>query len=150
MFVPAQVNTLKPDGFTPKIIKQTSDYLYVEYESPLVGVSRIRSGTFPGVTVPGAWLARQLLLSTSSASAAVYGKGCGWQGMHSGWIVKRTRLHELEAPRTPSTRSTSLLLAPCSLFGFMALHCAHTHRVFPTCVITSWRTRSTQVPGIPG
>lgn len=35
----AQVKKLKPDNFTPKIIKQTSDYLYVEYESPLLGVS---------------------------------------------------------------------------------------------------------------
>ncbi|PNW76724.1 hypothetical protein CHLRE_11g468750v5 [Chlamydomonas reinhardtii] len=31
------VKKLKPDGFTPKIIKQTDDYLYVEYESPLMG-----------------------------------------------------------------------------------------------------------------
>lgn len=31
------VSTLKPDGFTPKIIKQTEDYLYVEYESPTFG-----------------------------------------------------------------------------------------------------------------
>lgn len=33
----AAVKKLKPDNFTPKIIKQTSDYLYVEYESPLLG-----------------------------------------------------------------------------------------------------------------
>jgi len=26
------VSTTKPEGFTPKIIKQTSDYVYVEYE----------------------------------------------------------------------------------------------------------------------
>ena len=31
------VNTLTPDGFTPKIITQTSDYLYAEYESPTFG-----------------------------------------------------------------------------------------------------------------
>jgi hypothetical protein len=31
------VNTLKPDNFTPKIITQSDDYLYVEYESPTFG-----------------------------------------------------------------------------------------------------------------
>ncbi|GAX72951.1 hypothetical protein CEUSTIGMA_g406.t1 [Chlamydomonas eustigma] len=31
------VNSLKPDGFTSEIIKQTSDYLYLEYTSPLLG-----------------------------------------------------------------------------------------------------------------
>ena len=31
------VTTLTPDGFTPKIITQTSDYLYAEYESPTFG-----------------------------------------------------------------------------------------------------------------
>ncbi|GAB4823684.1 hypothetical protein N2152v2_010730 [Parachlorella kessleri] len=31
------VSTLKPDNFTPKIVKKTDDYLYVEYESPLLG-----------------------------------------------------------------------------------------------------------------
>ncbi|EFJ46193.1 hypothetical protein VOLCADRAFT_105627 [Volvox carteri f. nagariensis] len=31
------VKTLQPDGFTPKIIKQTPNYLYVEYESPIMG-----------------------------------------------------------------------------------------------------------------
>ncbi|PRW33322.1 50S ribosomal L11 [Chlorella sorokiniana] len=31
------VSTLKPEGFNPKIIKQTSDYVYVEYESPTLG-----------------------------------------------------------------------------------------------------------------
>ncbi|GIL41953.1 hypothetical protein Vafri_33 [Volvox africanus] len=33
----AAVQKLNPDGFTPKIVKQTKDYLYVEYESPLMG-----------------------------------------------------------------------------------------------------------------
>ncbi|KAI7839195.1 hypothetical protein COHA_007084 [Chlorella ohadii] len=33
----AVVSTTKPEGFTPKIIKQTSDYVYVEYESPTLG-----------------------------------------------------------------------------------------------------------------
>lgn len=31
------MSELKPDGFTPKIIKQTSDYVYLEYESPTFG-----------------------------------------------------------------------------------------------------------------
>lgn len=31
------VETLKPDGFTPKVIKRTEDYLYAEYESPTFG-----------------------------------------------------------------------------------------------------------------
>jgi uncharacterized protein (DUF1499 family) len=31
------VNELKPDGFTPKIITQKPDYLYLEYESPTFG-----------------------------------------------------------------------------------------------------------------
>jgi hypothetical protein len=31
------VKTLTPDNFTPKIITQTADYLYVEYESPTFG-----------------------------------------------------------------------------------------------------------------
>ncbi|MEW5298008.1 MAG: hypothetical protein WDW38_003701 [Sanguina aurantia] len=31
------VKSLKPDDFTPKIISQTADYLYVEYESPTFG-----------------------------------------------------------------------------------------------------------------
>ncbi len=39
-----QVKKLKPDNFTPKIIKQTNDYLYVEYESPLLGVSLYHVG----------------------------------------------------------------------------------------------------------
>lgn len=32
------VKTLKPDGFEPKIIQQTPDFLYVEYSSPIFGV----------------------------------------------------------------------------------------------------------------
>ncbi|KAK9808585.1 hypothetical protein WJX72_000105 [[Myrmecia] bisecta] len=31
------VKTLKPDNFTPTIINQTDDYLYVEYQSPTFG-----------------------------------------------------------------------------------------------------------------
>ena len=31
------VSALKPDNFTPKIVKRTEDYLYVEYESPTFG-----------------------------------------------------------------------------------------------------------------
>lgn len=34
-----QVTTLKPDGFEPTIVKETNDYLYLEYESPFFGVS---------------------------------------------------------------------------------------------------------------
>jgi hypothetical protein len=32
------VSELKPDGFTPTIIKRGEDYLYVEYQSPTFGV----------------------------------------------------------------------------------------------------------------
>ena len=32
-----QVKELKPDNFTPSIIKQTDDYLYAEYQSPTFG-----------------------------------------------------------------------------------------------------------------
>lgn len=32
-----QVSSLQPDGFTPKIVEARADYLYVEYESPLLG-----------------------------------------------------------------------------------------------------------------
>ncbi|KAG0584137.1 hypothetical protein M758_3G186900 [Ceratodon purpureus] len=31
------INTTKPDNFSPRIVKQTDDYIYVEYSSPLVG-----------------------------------------------------------------------------------------------------------------
>lgn len=31
------VKSTQPDGFTPTIVKQTDDYLYVEYESPTFG-----------------------------------------------------------------------------------------------------------------
>jgi len=31
------VSKLKPDNFTPQVIRQTGDYLYVEYTSPLLG-----------------------------------------------------------------------------------------------------------------
>ena len=33
----AQVASLKPDNFEPKIIKKASDYLYAEYQSPTFG-----------------------------------------------------------------------------------------------------------------
>ncbi|KAG1671061.1 hypothetical protein FOA52_000732 [Chlamydomonas sp. UWO 241] len=33
----AVVKDLKPDGFEPKIVKQTADYLYLEYTSPTFG-----------------------------------------------------------------------------------------------------------------
>ena len=31
------IKTTKPDNFTPTIVKQTEDYVYVEYESPTFG-----------------------------------------------------------------------------------------------------------------
>lgn len=33
----AVVEKLEPDGFTPKIVQETEDFLYVEYTSPLLG-----------------------------------------------------------------------------------------------------------------
>ena len=35
-----QITSTTPDGFTPVVVKQTKDYLYAEYTSPLFGVSR--------------------------------------------------------------------------------------------------------------
>ena len=35
-----QVEDIQPDGFTPKIVKQTDDYLYAEFESPTFGVRK--------------------------------------------------------------------------------------------------------------
>jgi hypothetical protein len=35
------VSSIKPDGWTPTIIKQTKDYVYVEYQSPWLGVSLV-------------------------------------------------------------------------------------------------------------
>mmetsp|Transcript_3807 Transcript_3807/g.9845 ORF Transcript_3807/g.9845 Transcript_3807/m.9845 type:complete len:233 (+) Transcript_3807:63-761(+) len=37
-----------PDGFTPKIVEQTSEYLYVEYESPTFGFIDDVEFWFPG------------------------------------------------------------------------------------------------------
>ena len=31
------VTSLTPDGFTPKVVKKTGDYLYAEYQSPTFG-----------------------------------------------------------------------------------------------------------------
>ncbi len=31
------VQKLRPDGFEPKIVSQTGDFLYVEYQSPTFG-----------------------------------------------------------------------------------------------------------------
>ena len=31
------VSSLQPDGYKPEIIRETSDYLYVEYKSPTLG-----------------------------------------------------------------------------------------------------------------
>lgn len=31
------VSSLSPDGFTPKVVSKTGDYLYAEYESPTFG-----------------------------------------------------------------------------------------------------------------
>ncbi|KAJ9517459.1 hypothetical protein QJQ45_024917 [Haematococcus lacustris] len=33
------VEKLSPDGFTPKVVKQDADFLYVEYSSPLLGIA---------------------------------------------------------------------------------------------------------------
>lgn len=32
------VSKLKPDNFTPTIVLRTKDFLYVEYQSPILGV----------------------------------------------------------------------------------------------------------------
>jgi uncharacterized protein (DUF1499 family) len=33
----AVVSSLKPDNFTPKVVRKEGDYVYIEYESPLMG-----------------------------------------------------------------------------------------------------------------
>jgi uncharacterized protein (DUF1499 family) len=35
------VSSIKPDNFTPTIVKQTDDYLYAEFQSPTFGVSLV-------------------------------------------------------------------------------------------------------------
>lgn len=35
------VSSIKPDKFEPKIVKQTDDYLYAEFQSPTFGVRNI-------------------------------------------------------------------------------------------------------------
>lgn len=42
------VKNTKPDKFEPTIVKQTDDYLYVEYESPLLGFVDDVEFWFPG------------------------------------------------------------------------------------------------------
>jgi uncharacterized protein (DUF1499 family) len=42
------VKSLKPDNFTPTIMKQTDDFLYVEYESPTFGFIDDVEFWFPG------------------------------------------------------------------------------------------------------
>lgn len=37
-----QILSTKPDNFTPRIVKKTDDYIYVEYESGVLGVQRAR------------------------------------------------------------------------------------------------------------
>jgi hypothetical protein len=34
-----QIQSTKPDNFTPRIVEKTDDYVYVEYLSPFLGVS---------------------------------------------------------------------------------------------------------------
>lgn len=51
------VKNLKPDGFDPKIVKQTDDYLYVEYESPTFGVRTGELG-LEGVQQGRVWFGR--------------------------------------------------------------------------------------------
>ena len=42
-WLPQVVEATTPDGFTHKVIEETGDYLYVEYESPTFGVSSGRA-----------------------------------------------------------------------------------------------------------
>lgn len=37
-----QIKSTKPDKFTPRIVEKKDDYVHVEYESPILGVSRSR------------------------------------------------------------------------------------------------------------
>lgn len=34
-----QIKSTKPDKYTPKVIEKRDDYIRVEYESPILGVS---------------------------------------------------------------------------------------------------------------
>jgi hypothetical protein len=38
------VTSVKPDRYSPRIVQQERDYLYVEYESPVFGVSSSEGG----------------------------------------------------------------------------------------------------------
>lgn len=33
-----QINSTKPDRFTPRIVEKKDDYVHAEYESPILGV----------------------------------------------------------------------------------------------------------------
>lgn len=45
-----QLQELKPDKFTPKVITKTADYVYVEYESPTFGFIDDVEFYFPDVS----------------------------------------------------------------------------------------------------
>lgn len=38
-----QIKSTKPDKFTPRIVEKKDDYVHVEYESPILGVSKGRA-----------------------------------------------------------------------------------------------------------
>ena len=35
----SQLKSTKPDNFTPRVVEKKDDYIRVEYESPILGVS---------------------------------------------------------------------------------------------------------------
>lgn len=65
------VKDLQPDKFTPTIITQTSDYLYVEYQSPTFGFIDDVEFWFPKDRC-AVHCANMLLLHTSSDSASYH------------------------------------------------------------------------------
>merc|ERR1712170_177742 len=45
------IESIKPDDFTPTVIKQTDDYLYAEFQSPIFGFIDDVEFFFPGASV---------------------------------------------------------------------------------------------------
>jgi hypothetical protein len=58
----AVVRDLKPDKFTPTLVKRTDDYIYAEYQSPIFGVRGL--GGLAGGLGLGAGMGRGMQLGS--------------------------------------------------------------------------------------
>ena len=63
-----KIKSTKPDKYTPKIVEKKDDYVHVEYESPILGVSLTSS--LPNITNTTCRLAKLIPFSCSPV--------CGW------------------------------------------------------------------------